>query len=67
MELVKNEMDWTINCFERKEGMWKKIAEDAERGGHKAYAWKQSWMWGGWARAASATFKALTGVQQAGG
>ena len=47
--------------------MWKKIAEDAERGGHKAYAWKQSWMWGGWARAASATFKALTGVQQAGG
>jgi hypothetical protein len=63
MELVKNEMDWTINCFERKERMWKGMAEIAERGGHRAYAWEQSWMWGSWAKTAAATFKSLKGIQ----
>ena len=63
MELVKNEMDWTINCFEHKERIWKKIAEAAEKGGHRAYAWKQSWMWGRWAKTAATTFKTLKGVQ----
>jgi len=57
MELVKNEMDWTINCFRLKERTWKEMAEAAEEGGHRAYAWKQNWMWKTWADTATATFK----------
>ena len=63
MELVKEEMDWTINCFKGKEREWKEMAEEAKRGGHKAYAWKQSWMMGRWAIAAAATFRSLRGGQ----
>lgn len=62
MELVKNEMDWTISCFEHKERTWKEMAEVTEKSGHRAYAWKQSWMWGRWAKTAAATFKSLKGV-----
>ena len=61
MELVKNKMDWTINCFKFKEKTWKEMAEATEKGGHRAYAWKQNWMWGAWASAAAATFKSLKG------
>ena len=63
MELVRNEMHWTINCFEKKERIWKEMAEAAEKGGHRAYAWKQSWIWGVCAKNAAATFKSLKGVQ----
>ena len=55
-------MDWTISCFEHKERTWKEMAEVTEKSGHRAYAWKQSWMWGRWAKTAAATFKSLKGV-----
>jgi hypothetical protein len=63
MELVKSEMDWTINSFAHKERMWKEMAEAGEKEGHRAYAWKQCWMWGGWAKTAAATFKSLKGTE----
>jgi hypothetical protein len=62
MELVKNEMDWVVNCFEHKERVWKEMAEGAREGGPMAYAWKQSWMWGQCAKTAANTFKLLKGV-----
>ena len=62
MELVKMEMEWTINSFEYKERLWKGIAEGAEREGHRAYGWKQSWMWGRRAKIVAATFESLKGV-----
>ena len=64
MELVKHEMDWTIKCFKNKEEMWMEMAEVAEKDGHRAYAWKQSSMWGKWAKAATASFKLLKGSYQ---
>jgi len=63
VELVKSEMDWTVNCFKKKERVWEEIAEAAERGGHRAYAWKQSSVWGEWATMAASTFKSSKGVQ----
>jgi len=62
MELVKKEMGWTVSSFEYKERLWKEMAEGAKRGGHRAYGWKQSWMWGKRARIAAATFESLKGV-----
>jgi hypothetical protein len=62
MELVKREMEWTVNCFKYKEELWKEIAESSDRKGHSAYGWKQSWMWGRWAKAAASTFGSLKGV-----
>ena len=38
------------------------MGEEAERGGHRAYAMKQSWSWGSWAETAEAAFKPLQGV-----
>jgi len=55
-ELVKKEMEWTVNCFRHKEKTWKEIAEGAGEEGHRAYGWKQSSMWGRQASLAAATF-----------
>lgn len=57
-------MDWTINCFKHKEGMWKRMAEASAKGGPRAYAWKQSEMWGEWAGTAAATFESLKGTSE---
>lgn len=55
-------MDWTVNCFRCKEKVWKEMAEGAEGPGHRAYGWKQTWMWGMWAKTAAASF----GLQKGG-
>lgn len=62
MELVKSEMDWTVNCFRYYEKVWKERAEGAESPGHEAYAWKQSSTWKEWATTAEGVFKALKDV-----
>ena len=62
MELVKNEMDWTVNCFHHHERIWKQRAEEVTSPGHIAYAWKQSSTWGKWARTAEDVFGALKDV-----
>jgi len=62
MELVKREMEWTVNCFKYKERLWEEIAEGAKQEGHRAYGWRQSWMWGRWAKTAAATFNLLKDV-----
>jgi len=59
MELITSEMDWTVNCFQYHERMWKQRAEEAEGPGQMAYAWKQSSTWGKWAKTARGTFGAL--------
>jgi len=59
MELVVSEMDWTTNCFQYHERVWRQRAEEAKSPGHIAYAWKQSSTWGGWAKVAKGTFKTL--------
>ena len=62
MELVMNEMDWTINCFEHHERIWKQRAEEAESPGHMAYAWKQNSTWRKWARTAESAFEVLKNI-----
>jgi hypothetical protein len=62
LELVTNEMDWTVNCFGYNQMVWKQRAEEAKGPGHRAYAWKQSSTWAGWAKTAENTFKVLKGV-----
>lgn len=59
MELVKSEMEWTVICFCNHQEMWKQRAEDSKLPGHKAYAWKQSSTWAGWAKTAENTFREL--------
>ena len=56
MELVAREMDWTVNCFEHYEAIWKGRAEAAESAGKGAYAWKQGSMWERWAKMARDRF-----------
>ena len=62
-ELVMNEMDWTVNCFRHHEEIWKQRAEEAERPGQKAYAWRESSTWREWARIAEGTFKTLKAME----
>jgi hypothetical protein len=59
IELVTSEMDWTINCFQHHEGIWKGRAEEGKSPGHIAYAWKQSSVWGEWAKTAKGNFDIL--------
>jgi len=61
-ELVKKEMEWTVNCFRYKERTWKEIAESEGQEGHRAYGWKQSSIWRRQASLAAATF-GLYGVE----
>jgi len=63
MELVEKEMEWTVNWFKLKEGLWKEIAENETRAGHRAYAWKESWMWGRWATNAYSNFESVKAVK----
>ena len=62
MELVMSEMNWTVNCFQHYEKIWKQRAEEAESPGHAAYAWKQNSTWGKWVETAGNTFRELKDV-----
>ena len=62
MELVTNEMDRTVNCFQYHERIWEERADRARGPGQMAYAWKQSSTWGSWAKTARDTFEALKNV-----
>ena len=62
MELVRREMDWTVNSFQHHEEMWKQRAEEAGGPGQMAYAWKQSSTWGKWKRIARDAFGALNDI-----
>ena len=42
IELVRSEMDWTLNCFQHHEKEWKQRAKEAKSPGCVAYAWRQS-------------------------
>ena len=59
MELVKSEMDWTVNCFRYHQEIWKERAGKAKGPGHMAYAWKQHSNWAGWAETAESRFREL--------
>jgi hypothetical protein len=61
LELVTREMEWTVNCFEYHESVWKKRAEEAESEGKMAYGWKQKSNWGRWAQSARNTFETVKG------
>lgn len=61
LELLKCEMDWTVNCFNHHEKVWEQRAKEAKGPGHAAYAWKQSSTWANWAKIAENTFKASKG------
>lgn len=61
MKLVRKEMDWTVNCFKFKAKLWKEMAEGAKKEGHRAYGWKQNWMWETQVKTAAATFESLKG------
>lgn len=62
IELIQNEMDWTINSFHYHQKIWKQRVDEAESPGHRAYAWKQSSTWAGWAKTAEITFRGLKGI-----
>ena len=62
MELVTSEMDWTTNCFQHHEELWKQRAEKTTSPGHKAYAWKQGSTWETWAKRAEETFRGLRNI-----
>jgi hypothetical protein len=63
IELVVSEMGWTIKCFQYHERVWRERAEKMEGPGHIAYAWKQSSIWGKWAKRAEETFGGLEGSE----
>ena len=46
MQLVMKEMEWVVRCFQHHEEVWRQRAEKSVGNGQKAYAWKQSSMWG---------------------
>ena len=63
IELVRCEMDWTVNCFQHHERIWRERAEGADGPGHRAYAWKQWAMWNEWVGMAETRFNVLKEIE----
>lgn len=60
LELVPNEMKWTVGTFSYQEQRWKRRAESCQNnhtiGGTYGYALKQADMWRGWKEKADLAF-----------
>src|SRR5271156_5297859 len=56
VELVSEEMHWTINFFENKANQWKATAASSARSGPRCYAERQISMWAGLAIQAKMSF-----------
>jgi hypothetical protein len=65
LQIVKKEMEWTRNWFERQAEDWRKRSEKACRDGmrgHACYAEKQQTLWVGMRKQAESAFGSIVGL-----
>lgn len=62
LDLVRNEMYWTMLWFEYQKKVWEEQVDNVEEPGHKAYAAKQMDIWQRFQNSAEKDFAGLFSV-----
>jgi hypothetical protein len=57
LEIIQHEMSWTINWFTKRQERWKELAAFSFEPGQKAYAEKQTAMWGKFVEESTISFE----------